>query len=65
MVKNTKRLSTRGRGQRAALALLLGLSGFASGAWELAHGQEGYLFGLLGGTAMLALAWFNLRRLPV
>jgi len=62
MIKSTNQGSRRRQRQRAALALLIGLSGLASGAWELAHGQQAYLFGLLGGAGMLALAWLNLRR---
>jgi hypothetical protein len=63
MVESTNQGSRRRQRQRAALALLIGLSGLASGAWELlAHGQQAYLFGLLGGAGMLALAWLNLHR---
>jgi hypothetical protein len=62
MVESTNQGSRRRQRQKAALALLIGLSGLASGAWELAHGQQVYLFGLLGGAGMLALAWLNLRR---
>ena len=61
MVESTNQGSWR-RQRRAAVALLIGLSGLASGAWELAHGQQAYFFGLLGGAEMLALAWLNLRR---
>lgn len=64
--KNQKMIESANQGsrrrQRAVLALIVGLSGLASGTWELAHGQGVYLLGLLGGAGMLALAWFNLRR---